>query len=156
MSPSWPCLIQGEASDTVSCRCLPRLRVRVRFGSGKRRPTTVSEHHKLPRTRPCSSTASSGERMKVVMVKLEHTQQQMTTTFRAFTTLHTTIHDFTLQQQQNLHYFCITPQQFQQFAACPGENPFFPRESGTTPKGNAPVEQPTRNEEAPHVVVEPQ
>jgi len=94
--------------------------------------------------------------MKVVMVKLEHTQQQITTTFRAFTALHTTIHDFTLQQQQNLHYFCITPQQFQQFAACPGENPFFPRESETTPKGNAPVEQPTRNEEAPHVVVEPQ
>jgi len=46
VSPTWPCLIQREAFDTVSCRCPPRLRVRVRFGSGKRRPTTVSEHHR--------------------------------------------------------------------------------------------------------------
>jgi len=40
------------------------------------------------------------------MAKLE---QQMITTFKAFTTLHIIIHDFTLQQQQNLPYFCITP-----------------------------------------------
>ncbi|QCD90490.1 hypothetical protein DEO72_LG4g1446 [Vigna unguiculata] len=46
VSENWPSLIHGEASDTVSCRCPPRLRVRVRFGGGKRRPTIVSEHHR--------------------------------------------------------------------------------------------------------------
>ncbi|QCE03687.1 hypothetical protein DEO72_LG8g1712 [Vigna unguiculata] len=47
VSQNWPRLIHGEASDTVSCRCPSRLHVCVRFGSGKRRPTTVSEHHRF-------------------------------------------------------------------------------------------------------------
>ena len=47
VSQSWPRLIHGEASNTVSCRCPSRLRVCVLFGSGKRCPTTVSKHHRL-------------------------------------------------------------------------------------------------------------
>jgi len=78
VSPTWPCLIQREASDTVSCRCPPRFRVRVCFGSGKRR-TTVSEHHS-PKSNCCSwervtCSSSSGHIIHLALGNLHRTNE---------------------------------------------------------------------------------